>query len=274
MNSKKIIVLLMIIIIVIVVLGFFGIGYIIGNKFEPDAITNVTTQKQVLELDISSGRVINAYHIIPAYSTNKISVNAYQSSFINKNKLDNGYLLSASYDYLKSKLNENNIEIISGEAIDGDILKGTSYKFSSDLMHEASLYLYGDELIDESFEIGVGKNVTYEDGYYTYSFTDGSLEYGAVIREMNKAYEDDNYLYIEDSFLFYTFNNGESHLYTESNMINEVELSDEVKNSTEEANIILDMILTNNKNDMKKYKHTFKKNTDGSVYWHSSEPIE
>lgn len=34
-----------------------------------------------------------------------------------------------------------------------------------------------------------------------------------------------------------------------------------------------DNILSKYENRMKRYKHTFKKNTNGTYYWYSTEPI-
>lgn len=276
MSSKVKIILLVIIIFLLVTSGFFIFGYTFGSKFsEVDSKNEIKEIEKNIDLDINSGLVLNTYSLIPAYSSNMISLNAYQDKKVTIDDLDNKYLLGALYKALDDSLNTDNIEVLNGDFINDRL--NSSFKFSSNLLDKYMLRSYGKILNYESFYIDKTKRLDYSEGYYTYINEGTSNEYGAIIRKIDKAYEDFEYMYIEDSFLYYTVikNNDlyENHLYSESNMINEIEIKENYFSTDLTAGEILDYIKEYYQDDMGHYKHIFKKNDDGSFYWVSSEKM-
>lgn len=276
MSSKVKIILLVIIIFLLVTSGFFIFGYTFGSKFsEVDSKNEIKEIEKNIDLDINSGLVLNTYSLIPAYSSNMISLNAYQDKKVTIDDLDNKYLLGALYKALDDSLNTDNIEVLNGDFINDRL--NSSFKFSSNLLDKYMLRSYGKILNYESFYIDKTKRLDYSEGYYTYINEGTSNEYGAIIRKIDKAYEDFEYMYIEDSFLYYTVikNNDlyENHLYSESNMINEVEIKENYFSTDLTAGEVLDYIKEYYQDDMGHYKHIFKKNDDGSFYWVSSEKM-
>ncbi len=276
MSSKVKIILLVIIIFLLVTSGFFIFGYTFGSKFsEVDSKNEIKEIEKNIDLDINSGLVLNTYSLIPAYSSNMISLNAYQDKKVTIDDLDNKYLLGALYKALDDSLNTDNIEVLNGDFINDRL--NSSFKFSSNLLDKYMLRSYGKILNYESFYIDKIKRLDYSEGYYTYINEGTSNEYGAIIRKIDKAYEDFEYMYIEDSFLYYTVikNNDlyENHLYSESNMINEIEIKENYFSTDLTAGEVLDYIKEYYQGDMGHYKHIFKKNDDGSFYWVSSEKM-
>lgn len=276
MSSKVKIILLVIIIFLLVTSGFFIFGYTFGSKFsEVDSKNEIKEIEKNIDLDINSGLVLNTYSLIPAYSSNMISLNAYQDKKVTIDDLDNKYLLAALYKALDDSLNTDNIEVLNGDFINDRL--NSSFKFSSNLIDKYMLRSYGKILNYESFYIDKTKRLDYSEGYYTYINEGTSNEYGAIIRKIDKAYEDFEYMYIEDSFLYYTVikNNDlyENHLYSESNMINEIEIKENYFSTDLTAGEVLDYIKEYYQDDMGHYKHIFKKNDDGSFYWVSSEKM-
>ena len=276
MSSKVKIILLVIIIFLLVTSGFFIFGYTFGSKFsEVDSKNEIKEIEKNIDLDINSGLVLNTYSLIPAYSSNMISLNAYQDKNVTIDDVVNKYLLGALYKALDDSLNTDNIEVLNGDFINDRL--NSSFKFSSNLLDKYMLRSYGKILNYESFYIDKTKRLDYSEGYYTYINEGTSNEYGAIIRKIDKAYEDFEYMYIEDSFLYYTVikNNDlyENHLYSESNMINEVEIKENYFSTDLTAGEVLDYIKEYYQDDMGHYKHIFKKNDDGSFYWVSSEKM-
>ncbi len=276
MSSKVKIILLVIIIFLLVTIGFFIFGYTFGSKFsEVDYKNEIKEIEKNIDLDINSGLVLNTYSLIPAYSSNMISLNAYQDKKVTIDDLDNKYLLGALYKALDDSLNTDNTEVLNGDFINDRL--NSSFKFNSNLLDKYMLRSYGKILNYESFYIDKTKRLDYSEGYYTYINEGTSNEYGAIIRKIDKTYEDFDYMYIEDSFLYYTVikNNDlyENHLYSESNMINEIEIKENYFSTDLTASEVLDYIKEYYQDDMGHYKHIFKKNDDGSFYWVSSEKM-
>lgn len=276
MSNKVKIILLVIIIFLFVTSGFFIFGYTFGSKFsEVDSKNEIKEIEKNIDLDINSGLVLNTYSLIPAYSSNMISLNAYQDKKVTIDDLDNKYLLGTLYKALDDSLNTENIEVLKGDFINDRL--NSSFKFNSNLLDKYMLRSYGKILNYESFYIDKTKRLDYSEGYYTYINEGTSNEYGAIIRKIDKAYEDFDYMYIEDSFLYYTVikNNDlyENHLYSESNMINEIEIKENYFSTDLTASEVLDYIKEYYQDDMGHYKHIFKKNDDGSFYWVSSEKM-
>ncbi|MGN1337739.1 MAG: hypothetical protein ACI4WW_04610 [Candidatus Coprovivens sp.] len=277
MNSNKKIIIVLIVIILIIIVGFFfGLGYIIGKNNNKVTKVNKTTVVNTVDLDINSGHVKNAYSFIPAFDSNKIEANAYRNNKTTIQTIDNSYLLASIFPYVKNNLTSNDIEVLEGYNI-ATALEDGWFKFNESFMHNAMIKIYGEIIDDNSFSIGYGQDVSYQDGMYTYSFGGGSTEYNANIREIEKAYEDDEYLYIEDKYLYFTYslndNVNDIHVYKDSDRVNEVNIDDKFKDLSGTPYEIVNTVRYDYMNDMEHYKHTFKKNEDGSVYWLSSEKM-
>ena len=223
-----------------------------------DSIANTINTNKNSSLSTESEQVKKLYNYIPAFNTNKISINAYQDRKISKENLPIEFLLENAF---------RNLEI---EEKDKEYTpEGSWYYFNSNTLQNKVKEFYGEEIENKSFEIGYGSQCNYENGKYMYSSGGGSDEILENIRNIKKAYLENDNLYIEDSYMILIEKaEEEAKLYTSSERTELIDSKD-AKNE----NDIKDF---KNKNisKMKDYKHTFKKNADGNYYWYSTEPIK
>lgn len=106
----------------------------------------------------------------------------------------------------------------------------------------------------------------------------GTSEYGYA--EIQKAEKGQEYLCIYDKYIYVDFinvdlNEGDSkiHIYTSANKTNDIGTETEIGNYGERT-ITVSNLYKKYENQLKTYKHTFKKADSGSYYWLSSEIYE
>ena len=242
----------------------------VANKVQ-NALENNTTNTSNLastkeDLDVNSELVKKLYNYIPAFNENRIQNNAYQTKKVTKETLDNKVLLAYAFKNLKLSESDKTTVVENGEKIEG------WYTFNAEKLHEKEKEMYGNAISDESFEIGYGQGCTYSNGKYSFSSGGGSDEWMVNVRTITKANKENDMLYIEDKYIVSKEKENKLALYTASDSNEKLVVMDG-SNYTDDDTLIKE-IQSKYENKMTTYKHTFKKNSDGSYYWYSTEPIE
>ena len=112
--------------------------------------------------------------------------------------------------------------------------------------------------------------------YYLTEFDGGGKGTSEVgYAKIQKAEKDENYIYIYDKYIYIDSTNmdiGEDdkkvHIYTTSDKMNDLGAETEGIWSSDSA---IEQLYQKYENQLKTFKHTFKKIEDGSYYWLSSE---
>lgn len=244
-----------------------------GNIIEDTQIDysgteNKIEEKELSEFNINDTRIKKMYECIPMIDSNKISKNAYQDLKVTKEDLTTEFLLECAYS--KLDLSEEDKQPIDGMTIDSGW-----YTFDADLLQEKVKEMYGTKIKNVSFEIGYGKSCSYQNSNnkYFYSVGGGSAEELINIRNIEKAYEEEDNIYIEDRYMVFEGTDSKYKLYTSSD---NKKLIDDIDSSilTKTNEDIITELKNKYNSSMRKYKHTFKKGSDGNYYWYSTEPIE
>lgn len=233
--------------------------------------TNLNNSK-VTELNINSEQIAKLYSYIPAFDNDIIEKNAYQTTKTTGNNLSNEYLLKNAFKNLELKeSNKKPYDSNMKDNIDW-------YRFDAKLLQAKVKEMYGKNITNQEFRISSSEQCGYEDGEYLYSVGGGSSEDIRNIRKIEKAYEDEENIYIEDKYLCLKIvDDGDScsaRLFAtsdSSNSLYNLENTDELYSidNTKLANDIINKYGSN----MTSYKHTFKKSNDGSYYWESTENV-
>ena len=224
------------------------------------------------ELDINSEIITKLYNYIPCmdYTLDYNSVNAYQYKKATKEDLPQECLLG--YAFTQLSLSNSDVELIEGTFS----VEDGWYSFDADLLQQKVKELYGENIENGDFEYSISSSCFYENGKYRSSSGRSAENQFCSIREIERAYETDENLYIEDKYIGIDIDDIEKtcKLYTNSqmnNIVKQLNYKDFMKISYENR----ENEIKNNYGDlMTKYKHTFKKNSDGDYYWYSTEPIK
>lgn len=295
-----------ILILVLVLMLIFGIGILVYNKTKTDN-TNITNQNEANQIsqnetnenvenrntetennketkkisyDTNDNQIEMIYDYIPRIDINKIETNAYQKSAIKLKDLDEKYILKVAFEKI-------GVENIEEEAIEN---QADSFSFNASVLQNKIKEMFGKNanVKNQSFDIGYGGQpyCEYKDGKYYYSYAGGSPEFIQNISKIVEAYKEGDNIYIVDKYALLT-SEDEGHnykLYADSNLNNIIEEFNETIDQTTGEGIneltldkdidqVTDYIINNYETKMKKYKHTFKKNEDGTYYWYSTEPM-
>lgn len=246
---------------------------------QSNEINNTVTQTAITEnLDINSSLVKKIYEYVPALDNDKIQPSAYQDSKITKENLNDEYLLAYAFKNLVIPESEKE-SIKEGNSV---LTPDTGwYSFSASLLQKKVVEMYGSNIPDRDFGIYSGEGCTYKNnGRYTHGVGGASIENMVNLRTIKKAYQIADTIYIEDNYMSLQENDDkeESKLYETSNsdkLISSIKWGRlRNKNSLEEYKAELEKIKSEYSDKMTSYKHTFKKNADGSYYWYSTEPVK
>ena len=255
---------------------------IANNINENTVITNNTSKTE--ELDINSELVKKLYNYVPLLGNDSPKfANAYQDNKITIDNMDEKYMIAYAFE----KLELSGTDKLPYENEDGTKLDPSTgwYCFYPTLLRNKEKEMYGKDIADQSVVYGNGTTyLTYNNGKYFYSSGgNGGNEWHMGIKNIEKSYKQSDLLYIEDKYLTleekYDENNNMTNykLYTSANCSKLVEIVDNTIAKKIEKLMgeeIATEIINNYNAKMKKYKHTFKKNSDGSYYWYSTEPIK
>ncbi len=274
------VVLLFIILILIIALVLMYMHYNKDTKNEVLTNTN-TNQKETTnevepeesnkkELSTNSSIVKEIYDYIPAidedlYDENPITLpNAYQTKKV-------------TYDDLNSKLLLANAFFKSNKDMSSDIYMND---IESEKVTDFALKYYNEEIEPVSFTMG-SISLIYENGMYGFANGGYTGVYASHIRNIEEAYEENDELYIIDTYLMNISKFGDIQVDDKSVTFEIYDSSERKKTVAEEDIEDADKIEDKNEyisekysEKSKKYKHTFKKNDDGEYYWYSSEPLD
>ena len=246
------------------------------NSIAQDKETNVA-MPETKDLDTNSEQVKKLYDYIPVIDAMTYTpYNAYQTSKVTINNIDPSYILGCAFTKLKltdkDKLPRkdeygNTIEVDDGW-----------FSFKADILQEKVKELYGQNVENMEFAYsGDAQGCTYSNGMYAHS-SGGYVSQNLIsIRKIEKAYTDGDDLIIEDKYIALKndFEDGKqsNELFASSNNSTGIEKIDfDVMEKTHEE--ISDEIISTYGDKMTEYKHTFKKNADGTYYWYSTEPVK
>lgn len=242
------------------------------NETESVNEVNNSTEKDT-KLDINSEQIQLLYKYIPAMNTNKIEVNAYQNKKVTKDSLSNKYLLGYAFSNLKLANSEK-------EKIDGMESDTEWYSFKASLLQNKAKQMYGTVIKNESFDIGYGEECNYANEKYTHSIGGTSAESLTNIRKIMTAYQENDTICIKDKYMV-LIQKGEENtniLYKSSEQTDVIDSKVDVKQIMQQENESTikqtsDNLVSKYQNNMKEYKHIFKKDANGNYYWYSTEPI-
>lgn len=236
------------------------------STIENNTSNNSSSTSTKETLDVNSELVKKLYNYIPAFDQNRIQNNAYQTKKVTKETLDNKVLLAYAFKNLKLNESDKTTVVENGNPIEG------WYTFDAEKLHEKEIEMYGSAVRDDSFEIGYGQGCTYSNGKYSFSSGGGSDEWMVNVRTITKANKENDMLYIEDKYIVSKEKENKLALYTASDSNEKLVVMDG-SNYTDDDTLRKE-IKNKYENKMTTYKHTFKKNADGSYYWYSTEPVE
>ncbi len=227
------------------------------------------------ELKITDEIVVQAYDNIPVIDGYTTMKNAYQNIKVDEDVIDNKILLA--FAFTKTTFTKDNTYVVPGydkKYVENSVMDGW-FAFDSDVIQDTAKKLYGRQVFNETVEIFTGETITFENKFYKYTFgVTGDVSVNNV-RNIEKVYEDEEYMYIEDTYvvLVTDISKKKAALYSYSGIqdkILDLDYKEYVDLNMVEEKI---KITSKYKDKMKKYKHTFKKDTEGNYYWISTEPI-
>ncbi len=227
------------------------------------------------ELKITDEIVVQAYNNIPVIDGYTTLKNVYQNIKIDEDTVDNKILLA--FAFTKTTFNKDNTYVIPGydkKYVENSVMNGW-FAFDSDVIQDTAKKLYGRQVFNETVEIYTDEKITFENRFYKYTFgTTGDVSVNNI-RNIEKAYEDEEFMYIEDTYiaLVTDISKKSAALYAYSG-IQEKVLDLDYKEYVD-LNMVEEQlkITSKYKDNMKKFKHTFKKDSEGNYCWVSTEPI-
>ena len=235
--------------------------------------SNTGETAKLTELNIGSDQITKLYKYIPALDSDLIEKNAYQSTKITMNNLTSDYLLKNAFKNLELK--DSDKKTFDSSTTDVSDM----YRFDASLLQSKVKEMYGTNIDNQDFRISASEQCGYENGEYVYSVGGASSEDIRNIRKIQKAYSDDESLYIEDSYLCLKIVDNDDSSYAK------LFISSDSSNSLFDLDNLNELYSMNNDklssyicnkygSSMASYKHTFKKASDGSYYWYSTEPVK
>lgn len=241
----------------------------ITNNIQNVVSKNREAELEKISLDINSEHIKKLYNYIPVVDENKIERNAYQSKKVISNNLSNEYKLM--YAFKNLDLKETDKQPFSTEM---DLSTGW-YSFDANILQNKIKEIFGDNsnVSNANFEIGYGAECSYSNGKYSYSVGGGSGEYIQNIRKIQEAYQENDIIYIIDKYMILQSNEEKNVLYADSDSTQLITEVEDIVAQKDEKEILKELI-NNYYESMKEYKHTFKKNIDGTYYWYSTEPMK
>lgn len=232
---------------------------------------NNTIENLTKKIDTNNELIQKLYNYIPAIDY-KIQKNAYQDKKITLNELENGFLLRVAFTNLSLK-NEDKKKISDEYDLDTGW-----YSFDANILQNKVKELYGKNtnIPNESFDDGAGLQCNYHDGLYDVTSGGGTGEGLIPVSKIVEAYSQNDVICIitKNATYIFTEENKNGSLYTNSTLTNKIKDYKNGTYSTMDGNKIAEDIIKNDEDMMSKYKHTFKKDTNGNYYWVSTEPIE
>lgn len=251
---------------------------VVNNQTKQE--TNIITSEEK-EIDINSDIIqkLNKYILKFRADDEKI---VYQSKKITSENMENKLKLATIFNNLTEK---DASEVIENT----DEQKQEIFK--KEIVEKKAKEIFGDNvsIIHENCTYNLAENIIYENGVYKRSQFQGGggTAWETSSNMLIKAEQVGNEIYIYDKYVHIIENleNSTFDIYTASDRT--VKIKENVNFVTSGVYDGLDNLSNEEynkqffknlkkicENKIKTFKHTFKKNSDGSYYWYSTEPIE
>lgn len=257
-----------------------------NDSMQIENITNNQVSEKEKKLDINSEQIAKLYNYIPVANNEGVTnendsttdKTAYQSKKIQLEDLSTKYLLLSAFRQTTVKNSDKN------QTKEGMSVNSGYYSFDGNILQNKAKEMYGKNIENKDFQITLSESCTYDKTNNKYLVSNGgggATTYIYNIRELEDAIEKDDNIYIIDKYMQLECNaeKGTHILYNTSDnakIIKEWNTSEWNKLSKNEYyadKTDIESIKNKYSSEMKKYKHTFKKNDQGIYYWYSTEPI-
>lgn len=235
---------------------------------------------QAKELDINSNLVKKLYNYVLKYSDYEEKL-VYQSLKVTNDTINNKLKLMTIFENLDEseadeiiKKNEYGIEV-------------THTLFNKETVEKKAKEIFGNfvGITHQECPIYFTKAIDYKNGVYDcYSYQGGgNTPWEKSISQIKNAEEKDDEIYLYDQYIHIyddiTETTSEEGIYTASDKKTKISnLINVSANSGLESEQYEKELFTRYEeklgNKIQTFKHTFKKGSDGTYYWYSTEPIE
>ena len=277
---------ILVFIIFILIVAIIGIiMYYNGNKkqnntntnFINDAInnissesnmneTNITNVQKTEELDINSKLVQKLYNYI-LKDNDCVETIAYQSQKTTRENLENQVKIMTIFENIE----DSEADSTKKETLDyGAVL--IHYYFKKETIENKAKEIFGNDIVIIHESISNLKSmydVAYNNG--TYEKTDilqggGGFLWEDSTEKLIKAEKNGDEIYLYDKYIHVV---RDENNYNINNVYNASDRKVLLASNLPISSINIDTIKNANT-----FKHTFRKNSDGSYYWYSTEPVE
>lgn len=260
---------------------------ILENEYSNSStISNSTQNNQtstIKQLDINSNEVIQLYKYIMKVNSSQEEL-VYRNTKVTEKDLNNQLKLATIFQNI-TKNDASNIKYITDNY--GFTTEHIYYNKST--IENINKKIFGDSssIIHESCENLLAQAKEYKNGEYDcYDIQGGGdFPWSWSCFEIISAEQSENEIYIYDNYVHIYENNISGISFTiysssdkNSIIATNVKFDDFLKNAELSSGDYSFKTIINNlkqitNNKIKTFKHTFKKNTNGTYYWYSTEPI-
>ena len=220
----------------------------IANNINENTVTTNNTSKTE-ELDINSELVKKLYNYVVKHS-NYDETSVYQCKKVTNKTISEKLKMITVFNNITKDEADNVIKKDVG------LYNASSeeYIYNKETIVKKAKEIFNIEIQHKEFDYeALGEGISYKDGLYEHYYFQGGgdVGYESIYNVINAEKQGDE-LYIYDKYIHKDDINSGNILYYKDS---------EKKNTT-------------TADGYANYKHTFKKNSDGSYYWYSTEPVE
>lgn len=228
--------------------------------------TNITNVQKTEELDINSELVQKLYNYI-LKDNDCVETIAYQSQKITIENLENQVKIMTIFENIDNSVANSTRK----ETLDyGAVL--THYYFKEETIENKAREIFGNDIVITHESISNLKSmydVAYNNG--TYEKTDilqggGGFLWEDSTEKLIRAEKNGDEIYLYDKYIHVV---RDENNYNINNVYNASDRKVLLASDLPISSINIDTI-----KNVNTFKHTFKKNSDGSYYWYSTEPVE
>ena len=222
-----------------------------------------STETKIEELDINSSEIQELYKYI-LKDNECIETIAYQNQKVTTNNLEDKAKIMTIFE----NIGDTEADSIEKETRDGEVL--THYYFKDSTIEKKAKQIFGDDVVikHESLPNLLAKEIKHENGRYvkTYIQGGGGFLWEDSTEKLVKAEKKDDEIYLYDKYIHVVRDEDNYNLNKVYNASDRKKL---LVSNVSMTSIDIDKI-----KNVNLFKHTFKKNTDGSYYWVSTELSE
>jgi len=234
---------------------------------------DITTISQVKELDINSNLVKDLYNYILKYSAYEENL-VYQSQKVTGETIGNQLKLMTIFE----NLSETDADEVTTKDEYG--IQVTHTLFKQETVEKKAQEIFGNSIriTHEDCPIYFTKAIDFKDGVYDcYSYQGGGdTPWEQSIAQIKKAEQKDDEIYLYDQYIHIyddiAESTSEEGIYTASDKKTKISNLLTVSGNSKEE--LFKQYEEKLGNKIQTFKHTFKKSSDGTYYWFSTEPVE